>query len=141
MPEREAGGRSCMESGRLRRGDACLQGTPCSLRLRGSGVALCLDGLDRTLTAANQVSGEYVVGILFVVAALLWAPAAQERHIVCVGRNVAGRKWQERELARSGRRFHALLNAPNILAGVLRPDGYRLSRTRRDWSAWMGPSR
>ncbi|WP_263785646.1 PAS domain S-box protein [Salinibacter grassmerensis] len=46
-----------------------------------------------------------------------------ERQIVCVGRNVAERKRRERELRESERRFQAMLNAPNILAGVLAPDG------------------
>ena len=46
-----------------------------------------------------------------------------ERQIVCVGRNVAERKRRERELTRSERRFQAMLNDPNILAGVLTPDG------------------
>ncbi|WP_251963696.1 PAS domain-containing sensor histidine kinase [Salinibacter ruber] len=46
-----------------------------------------------------------------------------ERQIVCVGRNVAERKRRERELRESERRFQAMLNDPNILAGVLSPDG------------------
>ncbi|WP_263820241.1 PAS domain S-box protein [Salinibacter sp.] len=46
-----------------------------------------------------------------------------ERQIVCVGRNVAERKRRERELRESERRFQAMLNDPNILAGVLAPDG------------------
>ncbi|WP_103028383.1 PAS domain S-box protein [Salinibacter altiplanensis] len=46
-----------------------------------------------------------------------------KRQIVCVGRNIADRKRRARELKRSERRFRATFNDPNLLAGVLAPDG------------------
>ncbi len=96
---------------------------PLSEEALGAPIAEVLPGLAKTIQATESTWTATFEGELRHYRVVQVRPGEVENTQTVILSDITERQERKRELQKNERRFQAMLNDPNILAGVLAPDG------------------